>query len=440
MGWRGMAEAAADSGGTPPRSRDRRPGKETVLSDVRTTTTIPAPSPVRRLLRPEFADFWRLWAVGLVVFVVRWLETVAVGVVVYQRTNSAFLVAMMTMLRLLPMGLFGAFLGAWAERIERRTTLIAVVLLMGANSAVLGVLAYTGHLQIWHLALSSFVNGLGWATDNPVRRVMIGEVVGTEAMGTAMSLDAGANNASRMVGPTIGGLVLAHGGIEAAFAISVLLYGLALAAAVRIRYRDTRTASPGSVLARIAEGLMLVRGDRRLIGILAVTVIFNVFAWPFTAMIPVIGRDQLLLGPEGVGLLASLDGIGAFAGAVLLALWLRPAWYGRAYLGGIMIYMVMLIVFALVPNSLIAGGALLFTGFGGAGFSSMQATLVYLAAPPDMRSRILGVLSVCIGTGPFGFIWLGLLADAIGANRATAVTGCLGLLAMGVTRKLWRAI
>ena len=397
-------------------------------------------SPVRRLLQPEFADFWRLWSVGLVVFVVRWLETVAVGVVVYQRTNSAFLVAMMTMLRLLPMGLLGAFLGAWAERIERRSTLIGVVLLMGGNSAVLAVLAYTGQLEVWHLALSSFVNGLGWATDNPVRRVMIGEVVGAEAMGTAMTLDAGGNNASRMVGPTIGGLVLANAGIEGAFALSVALYGLALIAALRIRFRDTRSANAGSVLARIAEGLRLVRGDRRLIGTLAVTVIYNVFAWPFTAMIPVIGRDRLGLGPEGVGVLASLDGIGAFAGAVLLALLLKPAWYARAYLWGVASYMVMLIVFALAPYSPVAGLALLFTGLGGAGFSTMQATLVYLAAPPEMRSRILGVLSVCIGTGPIGFVWIGLLANAIGAHWATALNGALGLLALALTRKLWRAI
>jgi MFS family permease len=411
-------------------------GGTTVLAAVSTT----AASPLRRLLRPEFADFWRLWSVGLVVFVVRWLETVAVGVVVYQRTNSAFLVSMMTMLRLLPMGLFGAFLGAWAERIERRTTLIAVVLFMGANSALLGVLAYAGTLEVWQLALASFVNGLGWATDNPVRRVMIGEVVGAEAMGTAMSLDAGANNASRMVGPAIGGLVLANGGIEGAFAVSVLLYGLALIAALPIRYRDTRSANPGAVLARIAEGLRLVRGDRRLIGTLAVTVIYNIFAWPFTAMIPVIGRDRLGLGPEGVGVLASLDGVGAFAGAVVLAMTIKPSWYARAYLGGVISYMVMLIVFALVPSSPIAGAALLFTGFGGAGFSTMQATLVYLAAPPEMRSRILGVLSVCIGTGPIGFVWLGLLADLIGAHWATAVTGAMGLLAMALTRKLWRTI
>ena len=243
-----------------------------------------------------------------------------------------------------------------------------------------------------------------------------------------------------MVGPTIGGLVLAHVGIEGAFALSVVMYAFAVWAAVKIRYRDTRAINQGAVLARIAEGLKLVRGDRRLIGTLVVTVIYNVFAWPFTAMIPVIGRDRLGLGPEGVGVLASLDGIGAFAGAVLLAVMIKPAWYARAYIGGVTIYMVMLIVFALVPDARIAGFALLFTGFGGAGFSTMQATLVYLAAPPEMRSRILGVLSVCIGTGPLGFVWLGLLADVVGPHWATAATGGIGLLAMALTRKLWREI
>jgi hypothetical protein len=94
---------------------------------------------------PGLADrqrgFWRLWFVGLVVFVVRWVETVAVGVFIYQQTGSPFIVAMMTMLRLLPMGLFGAFVGAMAERMERRTTLIIVIASMVVTSLTLGILA-----------------------------------------------------------------------------------------------------------------------------------------------------------------------------------------------------------------------------------------------------------------------------------------------------------
>jgi MFS family permease len=347
---------------------------------------------------------------------------------------------MTTMLRLLPMGLFGVFLGALAERFDRRRTLIGVVILMGMTSAVLAVLAAAGRLEVWHLALASFINGCGWATDNPVRRMMMGEVVGREHMGTAMSLDVGANNATRMFGPTVGGLLLATVGIEGVFALSVLMYSAATVAAFRVRSRIPRTLTSSAFLTRIAEGLSIVRSDTRLIGTLTVTIIYNVFAWPFTSMIPVIGRDRLMLGPEGVGVLASLDGVGAFAGALLLAVWLTPRWYGRAYVGGVVLYMIMLIVFAAVASPVTAGAALLLTGLGGAGFSTMQATLVYLAAPPEMRSRILGVLSVCIGTGPIGFVWLGCLADAIGANYATAVTGVVGLLALAVTWPLWRRI
>jgi MFS family permease len=386
-------------------------------------------------------DFWRLWFVGLVVFVVRWVETVAVGVFVYQQTGSAFSVAMMTMLRLLPMGLFGAFIGAIAERVERRITLIVVVASMVATSLTLAVLAHLQLLAVWHLGVASFINGIGWATDNPVRRVMIGEAVGAAQMSTAMSVDVGANNASRMVGPMIGGLLLASVGIDGVFTLSVVLYAVAVVAACRVRYRNSfPLTTKESVLTRIAEGLRLVRSDRRLIGTLTVTMIYNVFGWPFTSMVPVIGQDRLLLGPEGIGILASMDGIGAFAGAVLMAMFCRPAFYRRAYVGGVALYMVMLTVFALIPVPAIAGTALLFTGLGGAGFSIMQATLVYLAAPPEMRSRMLGVLSVCIGVGPVGFIALGWLADAIGAPWATAATGLAGLLMMLLTRPLWRAI
>ena len=168
--------------------------------------------------------------------------------------------------------------------------------------------------------------------------------------------------------------------------------------------------------------------------------IYNVFGWPFTSMVPVIGQDQLGLGPEGIGVLASMDGIGAFAGAVVMAMFCPPRFYRHAYVGGVTLYMVMLIVFALVPEPMIAGSALLLTGLGGAGFSIMQATLVYLSSPPEMRSRMLGVLSVCIGIGPIGFIALGWLADAIGAPWATAASGLTGLLMLLVTRPLWRMI
>ena len=116
-------------------------------------------------------DFWRLWSVGLIASVVRWVEMVAVGVVVYDQTGTALTVALITMLRMLPMGLIGAFVGTLADRFDRRVSLAAVVGLMAATSAVLAVVAHLGALEVWHLAVASLVNGLGWATDIPLRRI-----------------------------------------------------------------------------------------------------------------------------------------------------------------------------------------------------------------------------------------------------------------------------
>lgn len=394
----------------------------------------------RQWLRGSPADFWRLWYVGLVVYTVRWLETVVVGVVVYDRTGSPFLVAAVTMLRLLPMGLLGGFVGALVERHDRRAMLDIVLVLMGVMSGLLCWVAHEGRLEVWHLAALSLVNGFGWATDNPVRRMMMGEVVGRERMGRAMSLDVGASNASRAIGPALGGILLGSVGIEGTFLLSLVMYGSALAASLLVRTRIATAPGGGAVLARMRAGFALVLADRRLAGTMIVTVIYNVFAWPFTSMIPVIGRDTLDLGAEGIGLLASVEGLGALAGAVLLALWVRPTFYATGYVGGVALYLVALIGFALAPEPLAAGLALLLTGLSGASFAALQATLVYLAAPAEMRSRLLGVLSVCIGTGPIGFLWLGWFADRIGASAATAITGGLGLLALASTRPLWRRI
>ncbi len=386
-------------------------------------------------------DFRCLWLVGLIVFAVRWLEMIVVGVFVYQHTGSAFDVALMTMMRMLPMALFGAVIGAVAERVERRTALIAVVLTMLSTSLSLAILAFSGLLQVWHLAVASFCGGAAWAADNPVRRVMIGDVVGHERMGSAMSVDVGANNASRMLGPTIGGLLLAGVGIGGAFAACVLCYTVALAAALCVQHRSrvgSAVATP--VLARIREGLSLVRRDPKLIGTLTITIIYNVFGWPFTSMIPVIGQDNLHLGATGIGVLASMDGIGAFCGAITLALVAKPRHYARLYVGGVIGYLILLVIFAAAPTAGLAGTVLLFTGVSNSAFSVMQATLIYLAAPPEMRSRMYGVLSVCIGAAPIGFLYLGVLADLVGATWATAITGCLGLLALVLTRRWWRQI
>jgi MFS family permease len=339
------------------------------------------------------------------------------------------------------MALFGAVIGAVAERLQRRRALVFVVVVMGLNSLTLGVLAATGALAIWQLAVASLVGGIGWAADNPVRRTMIGEVVGAEHLSAAMSIDVGANNASQIVGPALGGALLAAFGIKGVFTVSVSCYLVALAAALGVRHRNSLAAPAAEgVLARIAAGLTLARRDPRLRATLVVTIVYNVFASPVTSMVPVIGAGSLRLGAAGVGLLASMTGIGSFVGAFAIALFVRPAFFTRLFLGAVVFYLLLVPLLALSPLPVLAGGVLLLTGLANAGFSVMQATLVFLAAPPELRSCVFGVLSVCIGAGMLGFLHIGGLAAAIGAPWATATTGIEGLLAVWLTRRWWQPL
>ncbi|MGE0768140.1 MAG: hypothetical protein AB7L90_16910 [Hyphomicrobiaceae bacterium] len=96
-------------------------------------------------------DFWRLWLVGAVLATVRWLETIVVAVFVYSETGSPFNVAVVTMLRLLPMGLFGAFLGVLGERLDRRIAVIVTVMVVSSSSLSLAILAWAGQLAVWHV-------------------------------------------------------------------------------------------------------------------------------------------------------------------------------------------------------------------------------------------------------------------------------------------------
>ncbi len=386
-------------------------------------------------------DFRPLLFVGFIAFVVRWIEMLAFALFAYQATHSAFVVAMLTMLRVLPMGLFGAFIGAAADKFALRSSLILVIAVMMATTLVLAVLASVDALEVWHLAVASFVNGTGWAADNPVRRMMIGNAVGPQRMGSAIALDVGSSNASRVIGPLLGGALLASFGIASVFWFGLLLYGASLVVAWRIGAHDVTThVHPASFFTGLRQGLSWLRGDRNVTGVFVVTVIFNIFGWPYTSMIPVISTDYFKLDPQGVGLLASTEGVGGLLGALVFASLARSEWYGRIYLGATAAYFAMMIGFAVAPDARIAAVFLLLSGLSGVGFSVMQATLVYRDSPVEMRGRLLGVLSVCIGTGPIGFMYLGFLADALTPRGATVALAVQGIAALFLTRRYWAAI
>jgi len=388
-------------------------------------------------------QFLRLWAVGLLSSLVRWIELLTFGVFTYQQSGSAMWVASMMVLRMLPLALFGVGFGAVAARISRRNGLLVTQgAQLGSSLLLLGMSA-AGALEVWHLALASFVGGAAWAGDMPLRRSLIGELVGPHRMGRAMAFDAIANNGSRLVGPAVGGLLLASGGMTAVFAVAVVTYAAvvatvwALQSATDAQFEATPYKSVGAVL---AGAFQAARQSPRMVAVLYVTVIFNLFCWPMVSMVPVIGQDRLQLSSRDIGLLASMEGVGAVLGSLLLLMLAPRLRQGHVYVGGVILFLGMMPAFALSTLPLLSGATLVLIGAGQASFAVMQSTLVFVYSPPERRLEAFGLLTMCIGVAPVGFFLMGWLADRVGAPWAMVAIAASGAATMAVTVRLWRPI
>jgi MFS family permease len=372
---------------------------------------------------------------------IRWLEILAFAVFTYDQTKSALWVASLMMLRLLPLSLFGMAIGALASHMPRRWLLIVTHAGLFSTSLLLLIVSALGAIEVWHLAVASFINGIVWAGDMPLRRALMGDLAGPGRMVQAMSLDAVASNASRLLGPMLGGLLLALGGLPVVLLCTTLLYVPVLAAlGGLIDPPPTQaTATKASIRDLLLRGLITVRESRPLQATLWITILFNLSAWPVLSMVPVIGMDQLQLDAQGVGLLASLDGIGSLVGALTLTSIARRLHHGPVYLGAVLLFLVLQAGFAWSHHVLLTGAILFVIGVAQAGFTVMQSTLVYNSAPADRRLEVMGLMTMCIGVAPLGFLAIGWLAERIGAPMAALICAVSGLVVIALTWPLCRA-
>lgn len=375
--------------------------------------------------------FRRLWLAGGIAGTLRWLETLAVGVYVFQVTRSPSLVALMTFVRMVPMLVVGLPAGAIAERFDRKALLVGGLAVLSAVSAVLALLTHTGNLALWHIGLGAFIAGTFWTTEFPVRRIMAGEIVGPSRLAGAMGLESATGNATRMLGPLIGGLLLDLVGLAGAYLISALCHGLAALVVAPMTYRpEVVRAAPSRMLARVAEGLAYAWRVRVVLATLLVTVIVNLFGFAYISMVPVIGEGTLGLSAFWTGLLMSSEGFGALLGALAVGTWAATRDYGAIYVGFSFLFLVMVVLFALSRSFPLSLAALFLSGIGISGFAVMQSTIMFTIAPAEMRSRLMGALTVCIGAGPLGMLHVGYLAEWFGAPGAVAIIAGEGLIAL----------
>jgi MFS family permease len=388
--------------------------------------------------------FCRVWLAGGIAGTLRWLENLAVGVFVYQATGSPSLVALMTFIRLGPMLLLGLPAGALAERFDRKWLLFAGLAILAVTSAILAALAAGGRITLWQIALGAFMGGAFWAGEFPVRRTMIGEIIDRGHLAAAMGLESATSNATRMIGPLLGGLLLQVAGLEAAYLISALFYGLAALSIWPLSYRAEVPAGAAlGMLRGMAEGLAYARASRLVLATLAVTLVVNLWGFAYIALVPVVGEARLGLSAFLIGVLMSAEGFGALLGALSVGALARPWQYTRVYLVSSFVFLVMVLIFALSRSFPLSLAALFASGIGIAGFAVMQSTIMFLASPPALRSRLMGLLTVSIGTGPLGMLHVGYVADWLGAGSAIVIMTLEGLLALALVAwwwpELWRS-
>ena len=336
-----------------------------------------------------------------------------------------------------PLALFGAAAGAVADRFDKKRTLCVVLIVVATASALQTWLTLSGALQLWQIALGAFVSGTLWSVDYPVRRTMLSALAPRDKLASAIAFDACTNAATKALGPATGGLVLAALGLEGVYIMGLCLYVLSLLLLWPVRPVETARNAVESLWRSIGGALGTVRRDRALTSSLLVTVIFNLFGFPYTTMAPVIGRGELLLDPFEVGLLLSADGLGALVVSLGIAFFAKTAILRRLHVYGLMTSFAGMLVFAYTSHALPAGAAIFAAGLGAGCFSAIQSAIVVLSAPPESRGRLMGLVVVCIGMEPLGFAHVGILADWLGASNAVAVIAVEGAVALILVRLIW---
>jgi len=369
-----------------------------------------------------------------------WLEMLVVALLALELTDSPFLVSVTFFLRFLPM-IFGFGIGVIAEQLNRKYLMIGGLVVQATTSATLVALIISDKLEYWHLALGSFFIGAVMASEFPVRRTMIGEVVSRMNVGRAVSLEQTTNSLFRIIGPFVGGVFLATIGAQGGFLLGVVLYSIGVLIAISMKYnRPTSTEALAGPKIQITEGIQYIRKSQVMIGTLGVTLVLNVFGFSYLSQQPVVAKQVLQVSDVLIGILQSVEGAGAFFGAALIAIFAKPRHYTRIYMWGSLLFMVAIVLFSQSTTYWITLIILFFGGAGMSGFATMQSAIMIYVSSPQMRGRVLGSVAVFIGIGPFGQLGIGLLASILNPATAVLITAGTGIICMFIAFVIYPAM
>jgi MFS family permease len=384
-------------------------------------------------------DIVRLWVIGGTNNVVRWLELLSSALFTYELTHSGLMVAGVTAARTLPMLLFGAFAGVLSEAINRKRIMQTGMVVTAVTSAIICALALTGLARPWHIALSNFICGTVWSAEMSSRRRMVGDSAAPGMLSRVIAVDSLAGASTRMIGPLVGGIVYDLVGLPGAYALTLLLSLVNFALAWPLTHHQvSQKLALGTAARDLLEGVRTAIAIPQVAAVLAVTIAMNAFVFCYSALVAPIALTLFRASTAQVGLMGAAESAGALLAGLLLARGIPRLAPRVMMIGGSALFAGSLALMPLIPSFTLACLILLIGGSGTAAFSNMQTMLVLNGAPPAMRSRMLGLITVCIGTGPLGQLVAGALADTLGLRPAVEILALLGLTTILGIGWIWR--
>lgn len=397
-------------------------------------------------MSPTFASLkiynYRVYAAGaLVSNTGTWMGRVAQDWLVLTELtpHSSVALGIVTGLQFAPIVLLAPMAGVITDRFPKRRILFATQSALALTSLLTGVLVVTGAVQLWHIYLLAFAQGIATALDNPARQTFVSEMVPHESLSNAVGLNSASFNAARLIGPGVAGLVIAAVGTGPAFFVNTLSFVAVLFALWRMRSGEL---TPGPRLrgkGQLREGFRYVRGRPDIVLIMALVFVLGTFGMNFQMTTALMATVVFGKGAGGYGLLGSIMAVGSLSAALLSAR--RPNPRLRVLLVAYGAFVVASAAAAYAPSYVWFAVLLIPVGLSALTVLTTANSMVQLSVDPAMRGRVMALyMAVFMGGTPLGSPLIGWIGSAWGP-RWTILVGSIatGLAVLAATMYLVRS-
>jgi MFS family permease len=402
---------------------------------------------LRTFIALRHRNFRLFWFGQMISLVGTWMQTTAQAWLVLEMTHSAWLLGVVGALQFLPILALALFGGVLADRLPKRKVLLFTQSSAMIQAAIMWVLVATGHIQVWHIMILAALLGLTNALDMPTRQAFVPEMVGLDDLPNAIALNSSLFNLARVLGPGLGGLLIAWLGVAPLFLLNAISFIAVIAGLAMI---DTGKLFGGATLAErrlarsqqkplqsLREGLIYVWRTPAVFLVIAVVGVVSLFGINFNVVLPLFATDVLHAGAIGFGFLSSAIGLGALVSALWIA-WGNSRPTIRFMLLAGLIFSIAEIAFAISPIYVLSLFLIASVGFAQIAFSAVANTALQTITPGKLRGRVMSVyMMVFAGSTPLGNLFIGGIAHLYSAPIALLAGGILSLLA-AVAGWIWR--